>query len=77
MIVMPKQIMVSDEVYKMLTERKGKMSFSQVIKLKFRGKDTLRKKDPRKLLKIKPIDFGPGSENLSTEIDEVLYGDRP
>ena len=35
-----------------------------------------RKKDPMLLLKIKPTDWGKGSENSSTEIDEVLYGGR-
>ncbi|MBS3081741.1 hypothetical protein J4416_02255 [Candidatus Pacearchaeota archaeon] len=28
----------------------------------------------RNLLKLKPFDFGCGSEGLSEEIDEVLYG---
>ena len=32
------------------------------------------RKDPTLLLKIKPADWGRGSENSSTEIDEVLYG---
>ncbi len=35
-----------------------------------------RKKDPMLLLKIKPTNWGKGSENSSTEIDEVLYGGR-
>jgi hypothetical protein len=34
------------------------------------------KKDPMLLLKIKPTNWGKGSENSSTEIDEVLYGGR-
>jgi len=28
------------------------------------------------LLKIKPRDFGPGTESLSMEVDEVLYGKK-
>lgn len=28
------------------------------------------------LLDWKPIDFGPGAERLSEEIDEILYGGR-
>jgi hypothetical protein len=35
-----------------------------------------RKKNLMLLLKIKPTDWGKGSENSSTEIDEVLYGGR-
>jgi len=27
-----------------------------------------------RFLDLKPIDFGPGTENLSEKIDEVLYG---
>ncbi len=30
-------------------------------------------KDPRKLLKAKPIRLGKGNEKLSTTLDEVLY----
>lgn len=36
-----------------------------------RHKPTQRKLS---LLDIKPFDFGPGTENLSQEVDEVLYG---
>lgn len=25
---------------------------------------------------IKPVDFGPGTERLSEEIDDILYGSR-
>ncbi|MGB9716950.1 MAG: hypothetical protein ACPL4E_00710 [Thermoproteota archaeon] len=32
------------------------------------------KVNPRNLLKIKPFDWGPGSERTSEEIDEILYG---
>lgn len=28
----------------------------------------------KKLCDLKPVDFGPGNENLSQEIDKVLYG---
>lgn len=38
------------------------------------GRGAKKKPDPRILLKVKPIDFGKGSENLSTTLDEVLYG---
>ncbi|MEK6811240.1 MAG: hypothetical protein AABX96_01895 [Nanoarchaeota archaeon] len=36
----------------------------------------MKKKDVRNLLKIKPFDFGPNSEKLSEEIDDVLYGTK-
>jgi hypothetical protein len=32
------------------------------------------KKDPRILLKIKPFDWGIGTDKTSMEIDEILYG---
>lgn len=32
-----------------------------------------KKPDPKNLLKIKPFDFGKGTEKLSTRIDEILY----
>lgn len=37
-----------------------------------RRKENLKKASA--LLKIKPTDFGPGSEHLSEQIDEILYG---
>jgi hypothetical protein len=34
-----------------------------------------RKKKPKmSLLDLKPVNFGPGSERLSEQIEEVLYG---
>jgi hypothetical protein len=38
------------------------------------AKESRKKPDPRNLLKAKPVDFGKGSENLSTTLDEILYG---
>lgn len=35
-----------------------------------------RKIDPKNLLKIKPFDWGKGTEKTSKEIDEILYGKR-
>lgn len=38
-------------------------------------KNWIEKKTPKKsFLSIKPIDLGPGTENLSQEVDKVLYG---
>jgi len=37
----------------------------------------LRKKKEKpkyRFLDLKPVDFGPGNENLSERIDEILYG---
>lgn len=31
------------------------------------------KVNPKNLLKIKPFDWGPGTEKTSEEIDEILY----
>lgn len=32
--------------------------------------------DPKQLLRIKPFDWGAGTERTSKEIDEILYGSR-
>lgn len=40
---------------------------------KERKKETI---DPRNLLKIKPFDWGKGTERASKEIDEILYGSK-
>lgn len=34
----------------------------------------LRKKKKMKLSDLKPIDFGPGSERTSLEVDKIVYG---
>jgi len=40
-------------------------------------KEENRKKvNPNNLLKIKPFDWGPGTEKTSREIDEILYGGK-
>jgi len=40
-------------------------------------KEEKRKKiNPRNLLKIKPRDWGPGTERTSKEIDKILYGGK-
>lgn len=31
-------------------------------------------KGVKQLLKVKPFNFGPGTEKLSSEIDKILYG---
>lgn len=46
---------------------------------KFPLKERIRKrkenlKKVQVLLKMKPLDFGPGSEHLSEQVDEILYG---
>jgi len=33
-----------------------------------------KKGNKMSLLDLKPVDYGPGSENMSQRIDEVLYG---
>ncbi|MGB9003807.1 MAG: hypothetical protein WCC52_08385 [Nitrosotalea sp.] len=34
------------------------------------------KKDPLILVKIKPFDWGIGTDKTSMEIDEILYGSK-
>ena len=40
------------------------------------NKQTNRKTGVDALMKVKPFDFGPGTENLSNEIDEIVYGTK-
>lgn len=54
--------------------RKLGREFNQALKYWMEIEGNKEEKDPRKLLKSKPVDLGPGSENLSTTLDEVLYG---
>jgi hypothetical protein len=40
-------------------------------------KEERRKRiNPRNLLKLKPFDWGKGTEKTSKEIDEILYGSK-
>ena len=32
--------------------------------------------NPKNLLKVKPFDWGKGTERTSKEIDEILYGNK-
>lgn len=47
----------------------------EALKLWLEHKLPMRKK-MAKLTDIKPVDFGPGTENLSKQIDEMLYYKR-
>ncbi len=38
--------------------------------------DKIREPDPKLLLKIKPFDWGPGTEKTSEEVDAILYGSK-
>lgn len=62
---------------KVLAER---MKVGQALTLAM--KDWLKKEkenkkiDPKNLLKMKPFDWGKGTEKTSKEIDEILYGNK-
>ena len=34
-----------------------------------------RQSKKKGLSKVKPVDFGPGTKDLSTSIDDILYGE--
>ncbi|MDE1767022.1 MAG: hypothetical protein KGI27_12250 [Thaumarchaeota archaeon] len=38
--------------------------------------DKMQEPDPNLLLRIKPFDWGPDTENTSEEVDEILYGSK-
>lgn len=48
------------------------LAMREWLKKEEKGKEI----NPRNLLKIKPFDWGPGTERTSKEIDEILYGKK-
>ena len=48
-------------------------ALAEAILLWLKHKKLIKKKKTRLSLS-KPVDFGPGTENLSERVDEVLYG---
>ncbi len=47
---------------------------TEALKLYLKKK---KKHKPRhRFLDLKPVDFGPGNENLSNKIDEILHGEK-
>ncbi|MEM3227815.1 MAG: antitoxin VapB family protein [Candidatus Micrarchaeaceae archaeon] len=72
---MPKQVMLSDAAYSMLARRKGNKSFSEIIIELIEDKKRAAK-DPKKLLEINGIIKTKKPVSWSTQVDEVLYGDK-
>ncbi len=72
---MPKQVMLSDTAYRMLVQRKGEKSFSKVI-IELMVDKKAAAKDPKKLLEINGIIKTKKPVSWSTQVDDVLYGDK-
>ena len=53
---------------------KAGKALNQALKYWIEIEEKREVKDPKKLLKTKPIYLGKGNEKLSTTLDEVLYG---
>lgn len=71
-----------DELYKELKSEaiKDDITVAQALKKAVATWLSLHKhkKKKKSVFDYKPVDFGPGSEKSSQEIDEVLYGkERP
>ena len=44
--------------------------------LKLYTKHEIKERPKYRFMDMKPVDFGPGNENLSGKIDGILYGDE-
>ena len=55
---------------------KGKMNVGTALTLAMENWTSSLKKTKDSLLKWKPVDWGPGTEHLSEQIDEIIYGDN-
>jgi hypothetical protein len=58
-------------------EKRMKMGEALTLAMMRWLKEERRKRiNPRNLLKLKPFDWGKGTEKTSKEIDEILYGSK-
>jgi len=58
-------------------EERMKMGEALTLAMKKWVEEEKRKKpNPKYLLKVKPFDWGKGTEKTSMEIDEILYGKK-
>ena len=69
---------VDEDVYKALRERAIKNEIKMGVIINAAIKEWLRTEEKTKtntklLLKIKPFNWGKGTEKLSTDLDEALY----
>ena len=74
---------IDEEVYRRFREKtlQERMRVGQALTLAMREwikKEKRIKKttNPRNLFRIKPFDWGKGTEKTSKEIDEILYGSK-
>ena len=73
---------IDDDTYRRFRERalEERLKVGKALTLAMREwirKEKKRKMiNPRNMLKMKPFDWGKGTERTSKEIDEILYGSR-
>lgn len=73
---------IEEEIYMKFREKalQEKMKIGEALTLAMKEwlkKEKIRKKsNPKNLLKIKPFDWGRGTERTSKDIDGILYGSR-
>jgi len=73
---------IDEETYMRFRERAlaERMRVGKALTLAMREwikKERKRKEiDPKNLLRMKPFDWGRGTEKTSKEIDEILYGNK-
>ena len=70
---------INKQIYKKLKQKAVEEDISvgtalnEAIEYWLNAKTSRKRPNPKNFLKIKPVDFGEGSENLSLNIDEMLY----
>lgn len=72
---------IEEETYMKFREKAlaERMKVGQALTLAMKEwvkKEERERADPRNLLKIKPFDWGKGTEKVSKEVDEILYGNK-
>jgi len=73
---------IDEETYMKFRERALAERMRVGVALTLAMKEWLKKEkkrkeiNPKKLLTIKPFDWGKGTEKTSKEVDEILYGNK-
>ena len=73
---------IDDDTYRRFRERaleeRLKVGRALTLAMKEWIKKEVKRKtvNPKTLLKIKPFDWGKGTEKTSKEIDEIIYGSK-
>ncbi len=73
---------IDEETYRKFREKTLEEQIKVGKALTVAMKDWIRKEKkktltyPRNLLKVRPFDWGKGTEKTSKEVDEILYGNK-